>query len=79
MNEVESKLIKTYKEYIDFLTKEYVEVFMIADAHGYQSRDESVLLGQKLRDEIHKLETESITDTGEKLMQNLRMEIDKSF
>jgi hypothetical protein len=79
MNEVESKLIKAYKEYIDFLTKEYVEVFIIADAHGYHSRDESVLLGQQLRDKIHKLETESITDTGEKLMQNLRMEIDKSF
>lgn len=79
MNETENKLIKAYKEYIDFLTKEYVDVFMIADAHGYQSRDESVLLGQKLRNKIHKLETESITDTDEKLMQNLRMEIDKSF
>lgn len=34
MNEIEHKLIKAYKEYIDFLTKEYVEVFMIANAHG---------------------------------------------
>lgn len=78
MNEIEHKLIKAYKEYIDFLTKEYVEVFMIADAHGYHSSDESVLLGQQLRDKIRKLEAESITDTGEKLTQNLRIEIDKS-
>lgn len=79
MNEAESKLIKAYKEYIDFLTKEYVEVFMIADAHGYHSRDESVLLGQQLRDNIQKLEAEIIMDTGKNPMQNLRIEIDKSI
>ena len=52
---------------------------MIADAHGYHSRDESVLLGQQLRNKIQKLEAEIIMDTGKNPMQNLRIEIDKSI
>lgn len=64
----ETKLIKAYKEYIDFLTKEYAEVFMIANAHGYHCSDESTMRGHQLRDEIHKLEAESITETGKQLM-----------
>ena len=58
MTSEEKKLIKAYKKYIHFLSEAYDEVFLIANAHGYNCSDAEVAFGQQLRNAIQDLETE---------------------
>ena len=60
MTSKELELTKAYKEYIEFLTDSYGEVFEIAHAHGYNCSQEDIDLGKLLRAKIHKLESECI-------------------
>ena len=58
MKTKQKELVKLYKKYIDFLSNAYADVFTIAHTHGYQCSDEDFEMGEKLRNDIKKLEEE---------------------
>lgn len=57
------KLIQAYKDYINFLTEAYDEVFQIATIHGYCCSKESVEKGEMMRSAIRELELEVSSDS----------------
>ena len=58
MDTKEKELIKAYKKYIHFLGKAYDDVLTLAWVHGYRCSEQEVEFGQRLRDDIKRLENE---------------------
>lgn len=49
------ELINAYEEYIDFLSEDYKNIFMIAHTHGFKCSKETIEKGRELRNIIKKL------------------------
>ena len=60
----EKELLNAYKNYIDFLSKAYDDVFLFANSHGYTCSETEIRIGQQLRDEIEMLEKECKIDNN---------------
>lgn len=60
----EKELLNAYKNYINFLSKAYDDVFLFANSHGYTCSETEIKLGQQLRDKIEMLEKECEIDNN---------------
>lgn len=77
MTKEEKKLIQAYKDYINFLTEAYDQVFQIAKIHGYCCSKESVEKGEMMRMRIAiremELEVSSDSESEKKMTFNCKI------